>query len=66
MHRHVIAHGNHFPRGVENRARVITALFDVGRECGAAQGRSHFFRNGMVEILENLEFDGIAQDGSSL
>jgi hypothetical protein len=59
MNRHVIAHGNDLACGIEDSTGVVAALFDVGRERSSAQGGSHLFGDGMVEVLENLEFDGI-------
>ena len=59
MHRHVIAHGDDLACGIEDGAGVVAALFDIGREGSAAQGGSHLFGDGVVEVLENLEFDGI-------
>ncbi len=60
MHRHVVSHGNDLTTAVENRARVIAALFDVGREGGSLERGSHLFGDGVIEILEDLEFDRIA------
>ena len=59
MHRHVIAHGDDLTRGIEDGARVVAALFDIGRKGGAAQRRSHLFGDGVVEVLEDFEFDRI-------
>jgi hypothetical protein len=56
----MIAHGYDLAFGVEDSTGVIAALFDIGRERSAAQGRSHLFGDGVVEVLEDLEFDGIA------
>lgn len=66
VHRHVIAHCDNLAAGIKYRARIISTFLNVGGKSGSPQGCSHFFRNGVVEILENLEFDGIAQDVSSL
>ena len=66
MHRHVIAHGNHFARAVKDRAGIIAAFFDVGRKCGAAQGRAHLFRNGVEEAFEDFQFNRIAHSQSLL
>jgi len=62
VHRHVIAHGDDLAFGIEDGAGVVTPLFDIGRERCAAQGGSHFFGDGVVEVLEDLEFDGIAHE----
>ena len=61
MHRHVIAHGEHVAGGVEERAGVIATLFDVGREGGAAQRCAHLFGDGVKEMLEDFELDGIGR-----
>ena len=60
MHRHVVAHSDDLAACVEHRAGIIAPLFDVGRERGAAQRRAHFFGDGMKQILENFDLDGIA------
>ena len=60
MHRHVIAHGDDLACGIEDGAGVVAALFDIGGKRSAAQCGSHFFGDGVVEILEDLEFDRIA------
>ena len=59
VHRHVIAHGDDLAFGIEDGAGVVAALFDIGREGSAAQCGSHFLGDGMVKVLENLEFDGV-------
>jgi hypothetical protein len=56
---HVIAHGNDLSRRIEDGAGVVAALFDVGRKGGAAESGSHLFSDGVVEVLEDLEFDGV-------
>jgi hypothetical protein len=66
MHRHVIAHGQGVAGGIEERAGVIATLLDVGRERGAAQGRAHLFGDGVEEMAEDLEFDGIKAHGGSV
>jgi len=63
VHRHVIAHGDDLACGIEDGAGVVAALFDVGREGSAAQRGSHFFGDGVVEVLEDLEFDRITHVG---
>ena len=45
----------HVPRGVKERARVVPALLDVGRERRSLQSGPHFLRNGVEEALEDLE-----------
>ncbi len=59
MHRHVVAHGDHMAVGVKHSAGVIPALFYVGRECRAAQGRAHFFGDRMKNVLEDFQFDRV-------
>jgi hypothetical protein len=59
----VIAHGNDLARGIEDGAGVVAALLNVGRKRSAAQRGSHLFGDGMVEILEDFEFDGITHVG---
>jgi hypothetical protein len=46
---------------VEHGARIVAALFDVRRKRGAAESGAHLLGNGVVEILENFEFNGIAR-----
>ena len=60
MHRHVIAHGDDLARGVEHGAGVVAALLDIGRERSAAQRRAHLLGDGVVEVLEDFEFDRIS------
>lgn len=60
VHRHVIAHGDDLSRRVEYSAGVIAALLNVGGKRGPAESRAHFFGDRMVEVLEDLEFDGVA------
>jgi hypothetical protein len=59
VHGHVISHGNDFAVTIENRAGVVAPLFNVRRKCRAAQGRTHLFRDGMIKILEDFQFNGI-------
>ena len=67
MHGHVIAHGQRVAGCVEERAGVVATLLDVGREGRAAQRGAHFFRDGMEEMLEDFELDGVeAHDGASV
>ena len=60
VHRHVITHCDDLAERVEHGAGVIAALLYIGRKRSAAQRSPHFFGNGVVEVLEDLEFDGIA------
>ena len=64
VNRHVIAHGNYFAVGIEHGAGVVEAFLDIGGESGSTQGRAHLFRNGVIDILEYFEFDGIASHTS--
>jgi len=60
---HVVAHSKDMAATVEHSAGVVAPLLDVGREGRPAQGRAHLFGDGMEEILEDFELDGIAHDG---
>src|SRR5690242_1406665 len=55
MHGHVIALSDHAASGVEDSARIVTSLFDVWRECRAAQRNAHLFSNGGEERAINLD-----------
>jgi len=55
----VIAHGDDFARGIEEGAGIVAAFLDIRREGGAAESGSHLFGDGMVEVLEDFEFDGV-------
>jgi hypothetical protein len=59
MHGHVIAHGKSLAGGVEECTGIVATLFDVGRKRGATKGGAHLFGDGMEEMLEDLELDGI-------
>src|SRR5579862_1044259 len=59
MHWHMVAHGDDFAERIKNGARIVPALLDVGRKCGAAQSGPHLLRDGVIYILEDLQFDGI-------
>ncbi len=63
MHRHVIAHGQDVAGGVKHGAGIVAPLLDVRRKRGAAQRRAHFLRDGVKEILENLQAHGIDSRG---
>ena len=62
VHRHVISHGDDLAFGIEDGAGVVAALFDIRRERSAAQCSSHFFGDGVVEVFEDFEFDGITHE----
>ena len=59
----MIAHGDDLSLGIEHGAGVITTFLDVGGKRRAAQGCSHLFRDGVVEILEDFEFDRVTDHG---
>ena len=63
VHRHVVAHRDRAPRRIEERARVILALFDVRRKRGAFQGGAHFFSQGSEEMAEDFECDRVGCRG---
>src|SRR5580658_8132618 len=60
MDRHVVAHGDDCTPAVEYSARIIASLFDIGRKRGTPKRRPHLLCDGVKEVLENFEFDGIA------
>src|SRR5436305_207034 len=62
MHWHMITHGHDFPMAIEDRAGVVTAFFNVGRESSPAQRRAHLFRNGMEKAFEDFQLYGIAHE----
>jgi hypothetical protein len=62
----VIAYRDHLASGVKYRARVIAALFDIGRKSGAAKRCSHLFGNRVKNVLEYLKLNRIARHGESL
>src|SRR5713101_1855245 len=65
MHRHVVTHCDHFAAGVEYRTGVVAPFLDVRGECRSAQGRAHLLGNGVIDVLEDFQFDGIAShDGT--
>jgi hypothetical protein len=66
MDRHVIAHRNHFTGSVKDGARVVATFLDIRREGSSPQGRSHFFGDGVIQILENFEFDRVPHSPRSL
>src|SRR4051795_4745928 len=59
MHGHMVAHGDDLSFAVEHRARIVSPFFDVRRESGTPQGGSHLLGDGVIDVLEYLEFDGI-------
>jgi hypothetical protein len=59
VHWHVIAHGDDLAFRIEDSAGVVAALFDIGGKGSAAQCGSHLFGDGVVEVLEDFEFDRI-------
>src|SRR5262250_930763 len=64
MHRHVVAHGNDLASCIEHGARVVTALFDVGRKRGPAQRRPHFLGDRVKNILEDFQLNRVAHNRS--
>src|SRR5258708_28323672 len=60
VHRHVVAHGDHFAGAVEYGARIISPLLDVGGKRSTPERRPHLLCNGVEEVLENFQLDGIA------
>jgi hypothetical protein len=63
MHGHVIAHGNHFAVRVKDRAGVVSPLFDIGRKRGPPQSGAHLLGNGVINVLEDFQLDGICSHG---
>ncbi len=59
MHGEVVTLGDGLTGGVVDGAGVVEALFDVGREAGAAKGYSHLLGDGDEEVFEYFEFDWI-------
>jgi hypothetical protein len=55
----MIAHGHGLGRGIINRAGVIAAFFDIGRESGLAQHHAHLFGDGDEDIAEEFELYGV-------
>ena len=45
---------------IEDRAGIVAALLDIGRERGAPQRRAHLLRDGVHGALKDREFDRIA------
>ena len=66
MHWHVIAHRNDFAVTVEDRTGVVATLLDIWRKRSAAQRGTHLFRNRVIEVFENLEFNRVAHGKKSL
>ena len=65
MHRHMIALRNHIPVTIEDCARIVPPLLNVGRKSGALEGGTHFFRNGMKKAFEDFELDWINHAGKN-
>src|SRR5579864_1449131 len=59
MHRHMIAHGEHVTRAIEDGAGIVAALLDIRRESGSAQHAAHFLRDGMEQVFEDFQAHGI-------
>jgi hypothetical protein len=57
---HMVAHRDHLARPVEHRTRVVATLLNVRRKRRSAQRRAHFLGNGVIQVLEDFQFDGIA------
>src|ERR1044072_9314419 len=55
MHRHVIALRDHAALRIEDSARIIASLFDVGRERGATQRDAHLICYRSEQRAINLE-----------
>ena len=66
MDGHVVAHGDEVAFGGENGGRVVTALLDVGRERGAAQGSAHLDCDGVERMADDGDFGGIGTAPLSL
>ena len=56
---HVGRLGHHLALGVEEGAGEVPALLDVGRVGGALKGHAHLLAHGYVQVLEDLQADGI-------
>src|SRR5215813_5125737 len=59
MHGHVVAHCDHLPGRIEHRARIIPALFNIGRKCCSSQNCAHLLRNRASGALKDGQFDWI-------
>src|SRR5436309_246459 len=46
--------GHQAAPGIEDRARMVAALLDIGGEPGAFQSCAHFFRDGRKEVTPDL------------
>jgi hypothetical protein len=57
--RHTLCQSDHLTGGVEDRARAVGSLLDVGREGGAHQGCAHFFRGGQQVARNDFGTDRI-------
>ena len=58
--RDVLRLGHDASLGVEERTARIHSFLDVRGKCGAPKSRTHLFGNRVVDVFENLDFDGIA------
>ena len=59
MDGHVVAHRDEVALGGEDGGGVVAAFLDVGREGGAAQGRSHLDCDGVERVTNDGDFSGI-------
>ena len=59
----MVAHCDHLAVCIKDGAGVVAPFFDIGGKRGAPQGRAHLFGNGVVDILEDFELDGIGLHG---
>ena len=66
MNGHVIAHCDDFAATVEDGAGIIATLFYVRRECAATKRSTHLFSDGMENILEDFELDGVDAHASEV
>ncbi len=53
---------HHLTSSIEDRAREVAALLDVGRERTAAQRHSHLLGNRAEAVIEDLERDRVDRD----
>jgi hypothetical protein len=50
---------HHAPLSIKDRARKVTALLDICRECASTERRSHFFGNSGATIAEHFQINRI-------